>query len=404
MHKKRLIAAVVGGMLAAPAAFAQITISGTVKDGFEMYKLGAGNAGAAAASSYHYETRVSDQSSRIIFSGTQDLGGGTRAWFQLDSRFQSDVGGSTQTANNTLTTVATTGINLWAGGNTGVGLAGDWGKLTIGRWDLHYLEFIPIEFGYAGSLQDLLGAGPMAQVNGSTIANGTRTPNVIMWDSANMGGVTARVAYSTAFTTNLTGVTSDEGSGKGTDGSKGGALTAAVRYSRGPLGLGASYWTATPESGTSKPVGEQRSLRLWGGYTLPMGLKVGLGFDNSQRRVAAVLPPPAADGDSLTKRNAFMVPITYSFGNHTAGITLVKVGKLSGPNGGGPTDSTDATAFALGWEYALSKLATAGVFYAKIDNKANAAYQFFSLSANGATIPAAGESSAQLYAGFSYRF
>ncbi len=218
MHKKRLIAAVVGGMLAAPAAFAQITISGTIKDGLEMYKLGAGKA-AAPAASYHYEPRVSDQSSRIIFSGTQDLGGGTRAWFQLDSRFQSDVGGSTQNANGSVTT----GINLWAGGNTGVGLAGDWGKLTIGRWDLHYLEFIPIEFGYAGSLQDLLGAGPMAQVNGtntgtstsaSTIANGTRTPNVIMWDSANMGGFTARVAYSTAFTTNLTGVSSNEGSGK----------------------------------------------------------------------------------------------------------------------------------------------------------------------------------------------
>jgi len=132
-----------------------------------------------------------------------------------------------------------------------------------------------------------------------------------------------------------------------------------------------------------------------------MGLKVGLGVDNSQRRVGA---SPANEGDSLTKRNAFMVPASYVFGSHTAFLTLVKVGKLSGPNGGGATDSTDATAYALGWEYALSKLATFGVFYAKIDNKANAAYQFFSLSANGGTIPAAGESSAQLYTGFSYRF
>jgi predicted porin len=374
-----------------------------VKDGFEMYKLGAGNSvPPVTATSYHYEPRVSDQSSRIIFSGTQDLGGGLRAWFQLDSRFQSDVGGSTQNANGS----ATTGINLWAGGNTGVGVAGDWGKLTIGRWDLHYLEFIPIEFAYAGSLQDLLGAGPMSQVNGSVIANGTRTPNVIMWDSANMGGITARVAYSTAFSTNLTGVTSNEGSGKGGAGSSGGALTAAVRYSRGPLGLGASYWTARPETATSNANGEQRSLRLWGGYTFPMGLKVGLGFDNSQRRVTALLPAPPAtsEGDAMTKRNAFMVPITYSFGNHTAGITLVKVGKLSGPNGGGPTDLTDARAYALGWEYALSKLATFGVFYAKIDNKQNAAYNFFSLSANGATPAAAGESAAQLYTGFSYRF
>ncbi len=392
MHKKRLIAAVVGGMLAAPAAFAQITISGTIKDGLEMYKLGAGNAGAAAASSYHYEPRVSDQSSRIIFSGTQDLGGGTRAWFQLDSRFQSDVGGSTQNANGSVTT----GINLWAGGNTGVGLAGDWGKLTIGRWDLHYLEFIPIEFGYAGSLQDLLGAGPMSQVNGSVIANGTRTPNVIMWDSANMGGFTARVAYSTAFTTNLTGVSSNEGSGKGGAGSSGGALNAALRWSGGPLALGASAWSATPEGSASSPAGQQKSVRVWGGYTLPMGLKVGLGFDGSQRRQAAA--------EAMTKRNAFMVPLAYNFGSHTAYFTFVKVGKLSGPNAGSPTDSTDAIAYGVGWEYALSKLATVGAFYAKIDNKANANYNFFSLSANGATAATAGESAAQLYAGFSYRF
>ncbi len=398
MHKK-LIAVVVGGMLAAPAAFADVTISGSLADGFEMYKLGAGKA-AAPAASYHYEPRISDQSSRIIFSGSQDLGGGTRAWFQLDSRFQSDVGSSTQTNSGT-----TTGINLWAGGNTGVGLAGDWGKLTIGRWDLHYLEFVPIELSRAGSLQDLLGAGPMAQVNGtntgtslaaSTIANGTRTPNVIMWDSANMGGFTARVAYSTAFATNLSGVTSDEGSGKGAGGSSGGALNAALRWSGGPLALGVSAWSATPEGAASSPAGQQKSVRVWGGYTLPMGLKVGLGFDGSQRRQAA--------GEAMTKRNAFMVPVTYSFGSHAAYLTFAKIGKLSGPNAGSPTDSTDATAVVVGWDYALSKLTSVGVYYAKLDNKANANYNFFGTSTNGATNAAAGESAMQLYAGISYRF
>ncbi len=98
------------------------------------------------------------------------------------------------------------------------------------------------------------------------------------------------------------------------------------------------------------------------------------------------------------------MPVSYNFGSHTAYFTVAKVGKLSGPNAGSPTDSTDAIAYGVGWEYALSKLATFGAFYAKIDNKANANYNFFSLSANGATAAIAGESAAQLYAGFSYRF
>ena len=127
-----------------------------------------------------------------------------------------------------------------------------------------------------------------------------------------------------------------------------------------------------------------------------MGLKVGLGFDNSQRRQAAA--------EAMTKRNAFMVPVSYNFGSHTAYFTVAKVGKLSGPNGTATTDSTDAIAYGVGWEYALSKLATVGAFYAKLDNKANANYNFFSLSANGATAATAGESATQLYAGFSYRF
>src|SRR5258708_37042573 len=127
-----------------------------------------------------------------------------------------------------------------------------------------------------------------------------------------------------------------------------------------------------------------------------MGLKVGLGFDGSQRRQAA--------GEAMTKRNAFMVPVSYNFGSHTAYFTFVKVGKLSGPNAAQPTDSTDAIAYGVGWEYALSKLTTFGEFYAKLDNKANANYNFFSLSANGATPAIAGESASQLYAGVSYRF
>jgi predicted porin len=369
--QKKLIAVVVGGMLAAPVAFADsanVTISGLVKVGLESYKL---SGGTVPAVTYANETRVSDQSSRIIFTGSDGIGGGMNGFFQLDARFAPDLG------------------SLAATGNTGVGLSGDFGKLTLGRWDLHYNEFGAIESSRAGSLQSYLGPGPMSQVNGNVIAIGSRSSNVIMWDSTNMGGITARVAYSTNPAAN-------EGSGSGAaDAGKDSAMTGAVRWASGPLTVGGSYWAYKVEGTTD--VGDQKSTRAWGGYTFPFGLKVGAGIDQSELRITTA-------GAAMTKRKAFMVPVSYTMGNNAVYFTYVKANKLSGPNGGATTDSTDATGMVVGWDNALSKRTTVGAYFSKLTNKANASYDFFGLSANGATATANGEDARQIYLGIAHTF
>ncbi len=249
---------------------ANVNISGRVAVGVEMYKLSAGNAAAPNANGYSTETRVSDQSSSLIFSGSEDLGGGMKAWFQIDERFAPDLG------------------TLGATGNTQAGLAGGFGKIAIGRQDLHYNELGRLDAARAGSLQSIISFGPFSQVNGTTIANGTRTPNVIYWDSADLGGVTIRAAYSThwdAGTGTSATALGNEVSGKpavaGTN-QNDNAYTLAVRYAAGPIFAGASLWNAK-EVGANVAVGvaqDQKSTRAWFGWNAS-GLKVGLGYDSS---------------------------------------------------------------------------------------------------------------------------
>ena len=117
--QKKLIAAAVAGLIAVPAlAQTNVTISGRFAVGYQNYSLSGG--GTTGKDTYN---GISDQSSRLIFNVVEDLGGGLKAWGQVDSRFAPDVGGAT-----------------WAGGNTGMGLMGSWGKFTMGRWDVHYTE------------------------------------------------------------------------------------------------------------------------------------------------------------------------------------------------------------------------------------------------------------------------
>jgi len=296
--QKKLIAAAIAGLVAVPAlAQTNVTISGRFAAGWESYKLSDCTAGFSCRS----ESRVSDQSSRLIFNVNEDLGGGLSAWGQLDYRGALDMGGLGNT------------------GNSGVGLAHkNWGKFTIGRWDVHYGEIEgAIAGNRAGSLQTLLGNGIMSQVSGqvgaaavwSVVANGTRTPNLLMWDSPNWNGFTARLAYSTnAFGTEGTGRSV---AGTGNPGS-GRAWTGALRYNNGPWTAGYSYWNANTESGvTGAAMQDQRSHRAWVGYTFAMGLKVGFAWDRSS------LDTGVRDCASTTnRRNAWMLPVSYEFGPH----------------------------------------------------------------------------------------
>jgi len=332
---KKLLAVAIASVLAAPAtALAQVTISGIFKIGVDQYKIS--NTTRTQSS----EMRVTDNSSRIIFAVSEDLGGGLSAIGQWDVRAPMDSASS-----------------MGASGNTWVGLRStNWGSLTIGRHDLHYGKQPDDIASKAGalmaaavSLMDYAGAGAVP------IAVTSRTANVVRWDSTNMGGFTVTAAYSTSVAAQEADLTAGATE-------KGSAYNLNPAFTASNWQIGASLWNSKSDGATSATVVEQSSSVLYG-YWRMGGWKFGAGLNNSTVSVG---------GTDISDRSARTIPVSYTTGAHNFYAHYTKADDddiIAGDN--------SAKMMAFAYVYDLSKRTSAGVTYAKIDNSAAAFYDFF---------------------------
>jgi len=347
--QKKLLAVAVAGVLASPLAMAQsaVTISGVFKVGVDNIRL----SNATVARTGHLsENRVTDNSSRIIFGITEDLGGGLAAIAQLDVRPQLDDAGETNVA----------------AGNSWVGLrSSNLGSLTFGRHDLHYGKQPDDTAALAGALM-ASSVSLMDYIGVTAIANATRTPNVIRWDSPNWSGFAMTVAY----TTSPFGNEADLGSAV----RKGNGWNFNPSYTSGPFQVGASVWRAKADGA----IVDQDSLSLYGYYRFG-AFKVGVGINDSEIEGAAGI---------TNDRRSWTVPVSWTSGSHNIAGHYTRAGEDKG------TAASDDAArmIAVSYSYLLSKRTSAGVTFAKITNETNAAYNFFTntggLGSTGSTMTA----------------
>jgi predicted porin len=310
-------------------AQSSVTISGFFKMSLEQLKL------AQTAKSPASEVRVADDSSRIIFSVTEDLGGGLQAIAQIDWRVAPDAGTGAVSGNN------------WVGlRSTG------WGTLTLGRHDLHYNNDpgeITSKAGSkkAGAVSLLAYAGG----GGTAIAGNTRTTNTVVWDSPKWDLFDLRLAYST----NPFAAEADIGSAV----RRGRAWNIVPRLTGRNWQLGWSHWDAKPDAALA---GEQKAARLWG-YYIWDGLKIGLAYDKSRIH--------SGGGADTSRRAAWSVPLRYRWGSHNfhADYTRAQDDKVTAAADG-------ARMFALAYVYDLSKRTSVGLSYARIRNDGGAFYNF----------------------------
>ena len=193
MQKTNRLALAVLALLGSTAAFAQssVTLYGRVNTTVERQEVGNVKT-----------TGLFDNNSRFGFKGTEDLGGGLKAGFQLESGFNSDTGASAAT---------------FFGRQSEVNLSGGFGTVRLGNFfpESYYAtaDYVSMHNHDTGNSSDAFYAYVMPSAN--KIAY--RTPS--------FGGLTVDAAV--ALHEQATG-------GKN-------AFDLAVNYNLGALALGAGY-------------------------------------------------------------------------------------------------------------------------------------------------------------------
>ena len=169
MNKKLIAAAIGAAVVAAPAAFADATVYGKIHTDVRMNDSSVPN-------SDNYT--VNSNASRLGFKGSEDLGNGLKAIYQIEMQFNSD-GGTAQ--------VGTAGFS--AQRNTFVGLSGDWGTVVVGKHDT------PAKIAFYATGNEVLGDS-ILDLNGGVagVFTEVRANNAIAYVSPSFSGFSMAAA------------------------------------------------------------------------------------------------------------------------------------------------------------------------------------------------------------------
>ncbi len=330
------------------------------------------------------QTRVDDNTSRFTVSGVSNFGDGLKGIFRVESRFTADVRPGTPLVPGTTTNVAAG--SGWADGDTWVGLASsDWGQVTVGKSTLYYTDTLDISYlglpgaGESYRIWDVNGLATfnlLSQVANNigpiaTLGN-TRSQNVIRYDSPKLGKADLSVAYSPNPSGDETHLNSCSVTTPCLGGSyaSGGTFYGRARYNDGPLSASFSALNQKIQGGlyaaaTYNGPLDTTAYRFGVGYTLPMGLRLGLVYDNT-----SVANGIAGTNLSAT-RDVVSVPISYEWGKNKAYFTYTVAGATTN------IDASGATQLNLGYDYAISKTTFIGAFYTRLKNDTNGRYSPF---------------------------
>jgi predicted porin len=201
MKKSLFAIAAVTAFAGAAQAQSSVTVYGIIDAGFASTSSRLGNAKATNAGFSGGSGNGSETSSRIGFRGTEDLGGGTSAFFTIETELNWNANGVTPSA--TASSAATGVIN----GNrqTFVGLA----KKGIGRAAIgtqYTVTHDAVAATDPGQSNNVVGsiirpAGGAATTNSVAFNNGSganhmvRTTNMIKFNSDKFAGVGINAAY-----------------------------------------------------------------------------------------------------------------------------------------------------------------------------------------------------------------
>lgn len=343
--RKKLIGLAVAGALAAPfAAQAQgsnVQIYGLLQPSLDFVDNGDDDG--------HF---IQDNNSRLGFKGSEDLGGGLKAIFQLESRVNFDERGD--------------GGGRWMNRDSWLGLAGGFGSLTVGNHQSAYVRSSAFLDPFADTIGDYNNVMSVYGVGQLDFNN--RFRNSVYYTSPTFGGVQILASYalrSEGF--------DDDGPGPDPDDDN--TWSIAATWKSGPVALVAAY---ERQKGASNPVLGIADADPWG-VKLGGSLKV-----LPTTTLYAMVDRLDTDTDA-DERWAYYLGAKHSMGSIDL---LANVMYARGSDGGlvydpdeDPTtpnvtlgDDDGALAFSIGAVYNFSKRTNIGAYYSRVDNDDDGIY------------------------------
>lgn len=320
---KKVAIAVALAALATTVNAQNVAVYGIIDTAVQNYNTGATSL-----------TRTADNllgTSRLGFKGTEDLGGGLKANFQLEGKLTPSTGsfGSTTTTGQAFDREA------W------VGLSGSLGDIRVGRQDVSYAQDIDTGLSQAGNFGNFA-------VNGTDYQLGADQSNVIKYTTPAIAGFTAQVGRAT----NAAGSTTDANTDQ---------TSAHVKYEKGALKL---------HAGVQKTKGATAvAERDFTAY--------GAAYDFGFASVSYVYGEgdTSTTGDVKSKGHVASAKIPLSAGLAVHGVYAI------GKDGAQATDG-EGKGYTVAVTKTLSKRTTLYAAYTAVDNQANS-----SMTMTGTTAP-----------------
>jgi len=348
--KKKLLALAVAGAFVAPVAMADassVTVYGLVDVAVDFTDNGDSTANGTGVNTH----KISSNAPRIGFKGSEDLGGGLKAIWQIESVIGMD---------NTNATIT----NIFGSRNTFVGLSSDnLGSLTLGRNDTPYKTSTRKMDPFGEHLADnrsLMGQG--------TTGFDKRFSDTVRYDSPDMSGFKVAAAYTAGAEGNTTTGANTKGKAASVSGAYStGPFTGILAYQKNTFGDTANDGTTV--TGKGNPIAIKN-----GSLTDEKAWKVGGGYKVDQYAVNAVYEKTTDSlGSGATGKGHKAYYVSGVF-NATANDAIKLSYAKAQKRGDGNTTDTGAKQYGVGVDHSLSKRTTLYAIYTRLDNDNAVAY------------------------------
>jgi predicted porin len=378
---KKVMALAVAGVFAAPAAFAQtsnVQLYGRANLGFDHYEAdGAGNSGNDRDGRF----RVFDNSSRVGLRGTEDLGNGLKAIFQIETGVNIDNGSNTGQGGQ-----GNASSGFWAGRDSFVGLDSNWGRLTFGRQSMYWANGVNAQFAanYINTEIPWTNGTAMGRIHSGALGSATpaRVSNTVQYTTPTFAGINGTLSYSA----NLQEAVQNVGAGVDTDGT---IWAATLRGTWGPFYGQIDYADVQGNSSlTGGPRLEGNAWKVGASWGYMPGARVGVIWVRSEANNAVgILPGDKVDQDGWT------INWEHTFGNFQVMAQYGWTGDLKGCNGDVGTVScsnSDSDGYMIGGRYLLSKRTWLYASWNKVSNGDNQFADYVGGAITSTNLPAGG--------------